>query len=164
MEQQKSYSQDKITCSYFWKRYKEENPSTTLNYDKFRNVVEGFFSKIMIKILQGYVFRMGARLGEIRIVKKKRGTKKDENGRPIPRIHMGLTNIKKLKSTEEQINNKEHLVYRTNLFFHAFQWENNFIDSLTNLVISGRTTYYKFKPSRKNNRMITSFYPEDSIC
>ena len=98
--------------------------------------VKDVFAMFVKRLLQGKRITFGRGLGSLEIVRKKR--------QPYSKkIDFGETAKLRKKSTEEEIKQKKHVVYRTNDYWFGYKWSKGVA-----------CTCYRFKPVYGNARAI----------
>ena len=152
----------------FRKIYKDfEKDEDPIPYEDFKHILESFNKKISEKIIKGYKFKVGYNLGTIKVLKKERKFKLNENGNPTSAINWGASNKrkselleegKKLYDKKEQPDGEEWLVYFTDKFFVRFSW-NRTSTAIAFSIKNIRT--YSFKPTWTNKRSLATFAQEN---
>ncbi len=147
----------------FRKIYKDYlKDEESIPYEDFKHILEIFNKKLSEKIIKGYKFKIGHNLGTIKIVKKERKFRLNENGNPTSAINWGASNKrkaellkegKKLYDEKEQPNGEEWLVFFTDRFFIRFLWNRG--DTTTFSAKNIRT--YAFRPTWTNKRSLSLF-------
>lgn len=113
-----------------YKFFKKKHPNTDVNESQFKHVAELAFKIVRDEVLDGNQWKIGQRMGNIRIRKVKRTFKK-------PRINIYET----LKLRKEGI---EKNVYYTDDYWYRFYWEKK-VCQIPN------KTVYSFVPTKGAN-------------
>jgi hypothetical protein len=141
----------KLLCNIIFKAKAEnrtyeqtiiELKSKIINYSQYKFIISNFNEMISDKIItEGYVLKLGHRLGEIRIIKKKRSNKKPIDWNASNKAKEAIIakgDIPYNKTTAP--NGVEWLVYFTDLYGYYWYWS-KYLCTCTN------RDSYSFKPT-----------------
>ena len=94
-----------------YKAYKKEHLTTDVTYPLYKTILELFNKKMADKILDGFLFNMGSKLGTLRIKKIERTPKNK------------VINWPETKKMWQEQGYKKDFVYFTDKYYYRWAWE-----------------------------------------